>query len=91
LILATFKTLGQFDIFPFNPYPLSEWGPQSNEIFLNLGMKCWNSTFNAQESRAIIIIVQVGAVKIYVAAVEVLRKKGQNRMKLSLSYKMVFF
>jgi hypothetical protein len=24
LILATFKTLGQFDIFPFNPYPLSE-------------------------------------------------------------------
>jgi len=24
LILATFKTLGQFDIFPFNPYPLFE-------------------------------------------------------------------
>jgi hypothetical protein len=24
LILVTFKTLGQFDIFPFNPYPLFE-------------------------------------------------------------------
>jgi hypothetical protein len=24
LILATSKTLGQFDIFPFNPYPLFE-------------------------------------------------------------------
>ncbi len=69
MILATSKTLGQFDIFPFNPYPLFEWGPQSSEIFLNLGMKYWNSTFNAQDSRAIIIIVQVVAVKIYVASV----------------------
>jgi hypothetical protein len=37
-------------------------------------MKCWNSTFNAQGSRVIIIIVQVGAVKIYVAAVKALEK-----------------
>jgi hypothetical protein len=39
---------------------------------------------NAQGSRVIIVVVQVGAVKIYVAAVEALRKKergGQNRMK----------
>jgi hypothetical protein len=34
-------------------------------------MKCSNSAFNAQGSRLIIMIVQVGgAVKIYVAAVE---------------------
>jgi hypothetical protein len=35
-------------------------------------MKCRNSPFNAQGSR---VIVQVGAVKMYVAAVEALRKK----------------
>jgi hypothetical protein len=34
----------------------------------------------------VIVIVQVGAVKIYVAAVEALRKKG---MKLSLPPKLV--
>jgi hypothetical protein len=39
-------------------------------------MKCRNSAFNAQGSRVIIVIVQVGAVKIYAAAaVEALRKK----------------
>jgi hypothetical protein len=36
-------------------------------------MKCRNSAFNAQGWRGIIVAVQVGAVKIYVAAVEVLR------------------
>jgi hypothetical protein len=40
-------------------------------------MKCWNSTFNAQGSRGIIVVVQVGAVKIYVAA-EALRKKERG-------------
>jgi hypothetical protein len=34
--------------------------------------------FNAQGSRGIIIAVQVGAVKIYVAAVEALRKKERQ-------------
>jgi hypothetical protein len=38
-------------------------------------MKYWNSTSNAQGSILIIEIVQVGAVKIYVAQVEALRKK----------------
>jgi predicted oxidoreductase (fatty acid repression mutant protein) len=38
-------------------------------------MKCFNSTFNTQSSRVIIVVVQVGAVKIYVAAVQALRKK----------------
>jgi len=58
----------------FVPYPLFQWYLQSKEILLNLHMKCWNSAFNAQASRAIIVVVQVGAVKIYVAAVEALRK-----------------
>jgi hypothetical protein len=42
----------------------------------------------------VIAIVHVEAVKIYVAAVEALRKKekqGQNRMKLSLAQKVVHF
>jgi predicted oxidoreductase (fatty acid repression mutant protein) len=38
-------------------------------------MKCSYSAFNAQGSRIIIVVVQLGAVKIYVALVEVLRKK----------------
>ncbi len=45
-------------------------------------MKWQNSAFNAQGSRVIIVVVQVGAVKIYAAAaVEAVRKKergGQN-------------
>jgi hypothetical protein len=40
--------------------------------------------FNAQGSRVIIVVVQVGAMKIYVAVVEALRKK-KYRMKPSLS------
>jgi len=51
--------------FSFTPYPLFQWYPQSKEILLNLGMKCWNSIFNAQGSRVIIVVVQVGAVHIY--------------------------
>jgi hypothetical protein len=50
-------------LFAFTPYPLFEWYPQSNEILLDLSMKCWNATFNAQGSRVIIVVVQVGAVK----------------------------
>jgi hypothetical protein len=60
------------------PYPLLQWYPQSEEILLNLSMKCWNSVFNAQSLRVIIVVVQVGAVKIYVAAVEALRKKERQ-------------
>jgi hypothetical protein len=37
-------------------------------------MKCRNSVLNAQGSRVIVVVVQVGAVKIYVAAVQALRK-----------------
>jgi hypothetical protein len=45
---------------------------------LQLTMKCWNSTFNAQGSRLIIIIVQLGLVKIYVAVMEALKKKERQ-------------
>jgi len=38
-------------------------------------MNCRNSAFNAEDSRVFLVVVQVGAVKIYVAAVEVLTKK----------------
>jgi hypothetical protein len=36
-------------------------------------MKCLNPAFNAQGSRIIIIVVQVGAMKIYVEVVEALK------------------
>jgi len=62
----------------FIPYLLFQWYPQSKEILLNLSMKCWNSTFNAQGLRIIIVVVQVGAVKIYVTAVKALMKKERG-------------
>jgi hypothetical protein len=62
---------------PFIPYPLFLWYPQSKENLLNLSMKCWNSASNKQGSR-LNLVVQVGAVKIYVATVEALRKKERQ-------------
>jgi hypothetical protein len=38
-------------------------------------MKCRKSAFNAQGSKLIILALQVGAMKIYAATVEVLKKK----------------
>jgi hypothetical protein len=52
-------------------------------------MKCWNSAFNAQGSRVIIVVVQVGAVKIYVAAMSSGDTQEKDRMKLSLPPKLV--
>jgi hypothetical protein len=40
---------------PFTPKPLFQWYPQSKEILLNVSMTCWNSAFNAQGSRLIIV------------------------------------
>ncbi len=40
--------------------------------------KCWYSALNAQDSRLIIVVVQLQAVKIYVAALEALRKKERQ-------------
>jgi hypothetical protein len=41
-------------------------------------MKCWNSVFNTQGSRLIIVPVQVRAMKICVVAVEALKKKERE-------------
>jgi hypothetical protein len=42
-------------------------------------MKCRYSAFNAQGSRVIIVVVQIGALKIYVAALEeAFRKKDRQ-------------
>jgi hypothetical protein len=63
------------------PYPTFRWYLQKKEILLNLKMKCWNSAFDAQGSRLIIVVVQIGAVKIYVASsggAHEKRKKGWN-------------
>jgi hypothetical protein len=41
-------------------------------------MKCWNSALNTQGLRVIIVVVQEGAVKTYVAAVEERRKNDRQ-------------
>ncbi len=51
-------------------------------------MKCWNSIFNAQGSRVILVVVQVGAVKIYVTAVEALRKKEREEYETQFTTKI---
>jgi hypothetical protein len=45
---------------------------------LKLSTKCWISAFNAEGLRGIIVVVQVGAVKRYVAAAEVFQKKKKQ-------------
>jgi hypothetical protein len=51
---------------------------------------CLISAFNAQGSREIIVAVHVGAVKIYVASVEALRKKERQGETQEPSKLMVF-
>jgi hypothetical protein len=57
---------------------------------LKLSVKCWTSAFNAQGSRGIIVVVHVGAVKIYVAAVEALRKK-ERQSETQETIKMIWW
>jgi hypothetical protein len=55
------------------------WIWKSQYEMLKLSAKCcWISAFNAQGSRGIIVAVQVGAVKIYVAEVKALMKKERQ-------------
>ncbi len=56
-----------------------------------LSTKGWISAFNAQGSRGIIVAVQVGAVKIYLAAVEALRKKETPLNVNVLFWRFFFF
>jgi len=62
----------------FTPYPLFQWYLQSNEILLNLNMKCWNSAFNAQGSRVITVVVWGTSENICSSSVEELRKKERQ-------------
>ncbi len=62
----------------FHPLSPLSWYLQSKHILRNLSMKCWYSAFNAQGSRLIVVVVQWGAVKIYVAALQALRKKDRQ-------------
>jgi hypothetical protein len=45
-------------------------------------MKCWNSAFHAQGSRVIIVVVQVGAVKICNSSSGGAQGKGKTGWKL---------
>jgi len=45
---------------------------------LQFSMKYWYLTFNAQGLRLIIIVVQLGVVKMYVVIMEALRKKEKQ-------------
>jgi hypothetical protein len=59
---------------------------------LQLSSKRSNSTFNAQGSRLIIVVVQVRAVKIYVGSCGgAQQEKRKDRMKLSLPPKLMAF
>jgi hypothetical protein len=51
---------------------------KSQYEMLQLSVKCCNSAVNARYSRLIIVVVQFGGIKIYVAAAEALRKKGKS-------------
>jgi hypothetical protein len=79
---TSWKSPSRYPVFgrPFTPKPLFQWYSQSEEILLNLGMKCWNSAFSLQGSRVIIAAVQVGAVKIYATSVSgVAQAQGKTR------------
>jgi hypothetical protein len=54
-------------------------------------MKCWNSAFNTHRSREITVAVQVGAVKIYVAPMEALRKKRKTWWNSEVSPCLSFY
>jgi hypothetical protein len=41
-------------------------------------MKCWNLAFKAEGARVIIVILQVGAVKIYIAVVKAVKKNERE-------------
>jgi hypothetical protein len=59
---------------------------------LNLSMKCWNSSSNAQGSKEIMIIVWVGAVKNTCSSSGGAQGKMKNTIiKLSLSPKLMVF
>jgi hypothetical protein len=73
---------------PFTPLtPLLVVSIKSRYEMLKFSTKCSISALNAQGSRGIIVAVHVGAVKIYVAAVEGRRsQKKKDKVKLRMSF-----
>jgi hypothetical protein len=66
----------------FTPYRLFQCYLQSKQILSNLGMKCWNSAFNAQGSRVIKIVCLCSS------SAGALTKK-ETQVKLSLPPKLM--
>ncbi len=58
--------------------PLSVVYAKYRHFNKNLSMKCWNSAFNAQGSKLIIVVVHLGAVKISVAAAKATWRKERH-------------
>jgi hypothetical protein len=58
---------------------------ESQYEMLKLNTECWISAFNAQQGpRGIIVVVQVGAVKIYVAAAVEAAAQGKKKDRVKL-------
>jgi len=57
------------------------------KLLLNLSMiQCWNSTFNAQGSRVIIIVLHVGVVKVKICGIGVeafMKKERQDETQFT--------
>jgi hypothetical protein len=62
----------------FHPYPLFQWYPQCKEILLNLKYEMLKLSIWCTSSRVIVVVVQVGAVKIYVEALDAFGKKERG-------------
>jgi hypothetical protein len=61
-----------------SPIPSFSGICKGKTFLLNLSMKCWNSGFSARGLRLIIVVVQLGAAKIYVAASRGAQEKGKT-------------
>ncbi len=62
---------------------------QSKKILLNLSIKCWNSAFNAQGERVVIVLVQVEKWKYMKQQWRRCSGKRKGGMKLNLRPKLV--
>jgi len=84
--LAIFNLNGWARVNQHLPFSIKSpclWASFHMQTFLSVrsiksSMKCWNSVFNTQGSRLIIVPVQVGAMKICVVAVEALKTKERE-------------
>ncbi len=70
--------------YPIHPYRHFQLYSQSKDILLSV------SALNTQGLRVTIVVVQVGAVKIYVAAMESLRQKDETQFTTKIGGKISF-